>query len=63
MNIEHSSTRTRSVATGDFSADDSDSFKKVGKLKEEIAFYLMRPYREIRYAQVEGDFLRGKSLK
>ena len=37
---------------GDFSADDSDSFKKVGKLKEEIAFYLMSPYREIRYALI-----------
>jgi hypothetical protein len=55
-------THPKSDDTGDFSADDLDSFRKVAKLEKGIAFFLMNPYREIRYARAEGDFLRGKPL-
>lgn len=56
-------THPKSDSTGDFGADDLQSFKKAVKVAGGIFFYLMNPFQELRYAQVEGDFLPGKSLQ
>lgn len=46
----------------DFSSGDLQQFRELAKQKEAIAFYLMNGFREIRLAQYENDFMRGKSI-
>jgi len=55
-------THPKSDSSGDFGSDDLESFKKAVKVAGGIFFYLMNPFQELRYAQVEGDFLGGKKL-
>jgi len=56
-------THPKSDSTGDFGSDDLESFRKAVKVAGGIFYYLMNPFQELRYAQVERDFLRGKPLE
>jgi hypothetical protein len=57
-----SHTHPKSVSNGDFSSEDLDHFKQVKNRIDFIAFYLMNPFQELRYAKEAKDFLRGKGL-
>jgi hypothetical protein len=53
-------THPQTPPAPDFSSGDLQQFR--GLQKEQIVFYLMNGYREIRLAQFENDFMRGKSI-
>lgn len=53
-------THPQSPSAPDFSSGDLEQFRALQK--EQIAFYLMNGYREIRLAENEKDFMRGKPI-
>lgn len=55
-------THPTAPSAPDFSSGDLRQFRELAKQKEQIAFYLMNGYRELRLAAYENDFMRGKSL-
>jgi len=59
----HCHTHPHRISTGDFGADDKESFQKLQKVQPGIAFYLLNPYQEIRRARAECEFLSGTTVK